>query len=99
MVPSAIAHEIVGRQRELVEVDDFLEHALDHGRALVIEGAAGIGKTRVWREGLERAQARGARTLVSHPGGADVKLAFAGLADLLRDVGDETLSELPPPQR
>ena len=99
MVLSRITDEIVGRTRELAEVEDFLQLALDHGRTLVIEGEAGIGKTRVWKEGVERAQARGARLLVSRPGGADVKLAFAGLADLLREVGDEALSELPPPQR
>jgi predicted ATPase len=94
-----IAHDIVGRQRECAEVESFLVLARDQARTLVIEGEAGIGKTRVWKEGLDRAEAGGVRLLVSRPGGADVKLAFAGLADLLRDVGAGPLSELPPPQR
>jgi len=94
-----IAHDIVGRQRECAEVENFLVLARDRARTLVIEGEAGIGKTRVWKEGLERAEAGGVRLLVSRPGGADVKLAFAGLADLIRDVDAEPLNELPPPQR
>ena len=53
---SPIAHDIVGRQRELAVVEDFLELALDHAQTLVIAGEAGIGKTRVWKEGLERAR-------------------------------------------
>jgi DNA-binding CsgD family transcriptional regulator len=99
MVRTAMGTDIVGRQEELAEVDDFLAAARAEPRALVIAGEAGIGKTRIWKEGLGRSQADGARILVSRPGGADVTLAFAGLADLLRDVDGETLGELPPPQR
>jgi DNA-binding NarL/FixJ family response regulator len=99
MVRTAIASEIVGRQGELAEVDEFLALALSEPRTLVIAGEAGIGKTRIWKEALERARAHGTRVLVSRPSGADVTLAFAGLADLLRDIPDETLNEPPPPQR
>jgi predicted ATPase len=67
--------------------------------ALFLEGEAGIGKTRLWREGLDRARERGLRVLSTHPGSSDVSLAFAGMADLLVDVVAETLPELPPPQR
>ena len=96
---STSAHEIVGRQRELADVEAFLEQASRQARTLVIAGEAGIGKTRVWREGVERAHGWEFRVLRSRPGGADVRLAFAGLADLLRDVRDETLDALPAPQR
>jgi len=93
------AHEIVGRQRELAVIEGFLDHATERAHTLVITGEAGIGKTRVWKAGLAQARARGFCTLVSRPGGADVRLAFAGLTDLLADVSEETRHALPAPQR
>jgi DNA-binding CsgD family transcriptional regulator len=91
--------DVIGRQHEVARVEAFLDLASRQTTALVIEGQAGIGKTRLWRQGVERAEARGHRVLVSRAGGSDVKLAFAGLADLLRSVDDDLLGELPPPQR
>jgi DNA-binding CsgD family transcriptional regulator len=90
---------IIARQAELAAVGDFLDRVAEGPRALLLEGEAGIGKTRVWREGVDWARARDFRVLATRPGGAEVQLAFAGLADLLRDVLGETLPELPPPQR
>jgi len=90
---------IIARQSELAALDDFLASSDQWPRALFFEGAAGIGKTRLWREGLERAQSHGVRVLVTRPGSAEVRLAFAGLADLLRDDLDEVLVRLPAPQR
>ena len=44
--------EVVGREEELAQIERFVEsHVLTSG-ALVIEGAAGIGKTTLWREAL-----------------------------------------------
>jgi DNA-binding CsgD family transcriptional regulator len=94
-----VVGNIIARQSELAAIDDFLERISEGPRGLFLEGEAGIGKTRVWREGLERARARGLRVLATRPGGAEVQLAFSGLADLLRDILDETLAKLPPPQR
>ncbi|TML11938.1 MAG: hypothetical protein E6G31_10680, partial [Actinobacteria bacterium] len=90
---------IIARQSELAALDDFLASSDQWPRALFFEGAAGIGKTRLWREGLERAQSHGVRVLATRPGSAEVRLAFAGLADLLRDDLDEVLVRLPAPQR
>ena len=90
---------LVGRQEELASLDEFLARVDEGPCALLLEGEAGIGKTRLWKEGLERARGRGCRVLLTHPGGGEVQLAFAGLADLLDDVDSRTLSELPPPQR
>jgi DNA-binding CsgD family transcriptional regulator len=90
---------IIARQSELAALDDFLESAHAWPRALYFEGAAGIGKTRLWREGLDRARGRGLQVVASRPGGAEVQLAFAGIADLFQDLLDEVLDELPGPQR
>jgi DNA-binding CsgD family transcriptional regulator len=90
---------IIARQGELAALDDFLERTDDWPGALYFEGAAGIGKTRLWREGLERARSRGLRVLATRPGSAEVRLAFAGIAGLLSDVLGDVLAELPPPQR
>jgi DNA-binding CsgD family transcriptional regulator len=90
---------IIARQSELAALDDFLESSDEWPRALFFEGAAGIGKTRLWREGLVRAQSRGVRVLATRPGSAEVRLAFAAIADLLRDVLDDTRGRLPAPQQ
>ena len=90
---------IIARQSELAALDDFLAGIAEGPQALFFEGEAGIGKTRLWREGLDRARARDVRVLATRPGGAEVQLAFAGIADLLHDVLDRVLGELPPPQR
>jgi DNA-binding CsgD family transcriptional regulator len=90
---------IIARQSELAALDDFLERSDDWPSALYFEGAAGIGKTRLWREGLGQARLRGLRVLATRPGSAEVRLAFAGIADLLADVLEDVLAELPAPQR
>ena len=90
---------IIARQSELAILDDFLAGIAEGPEALFFEGEAGIGKTWLWREGLDRARARDVRVLATRPGGAEVQLAFAGIADLLHDVLDQVLGELPPPQR
>lgn len=95
----AVVEGIVARQRELAALDEFLERIPQGPQGLFLEGEAGIGKTRLWREALDRARARGVRVLATRPGEAEVQLAFAAVSDLLRDVLDETLAELPPPQR
>jgi predicted ATPase len=92
-----MAEGIIARQSELAALDDFLASADEWPGALYFEGAAGIGKTRLWREGVERARSRGMRVLATRPGSAEVRLAFAGIADLLREVLDEVLDQLPAP--
>lgn len=91
--------ELIGRGGEILEIEALLDAARVRARALLIDGEPGIGKTRLWRRGVELAGARGYRCLVAHPGGADVQLAFTGLADLLREVDGHLFGELPPPQR
>ena len=46
--------EIVGRDEELQTISSFLEQSA-RASALLIEGDAGIGKTTLWRWGVEHA--------------------------------------------
>ena len=50
---------IVGRDPELRRVAAFLEHVNSGPSALVLEGAAGIGKTSIWSVGVREARDRG----------------------------------------
>jgi DNA-binding CsgD family transcriptional regulator len=90
---------IFGRERELARLDSFLDSLLSGSAALLLEGEPGIGKTTVWRAGVDAAQARGYRVLSSRPAEADASLSYAGLADILRDADDDAFDELPEPQR
>ncbi len=54
--------------------------------ALLMEGEPGIGKTVLWRAGVELARARGLRVLTAIPATAETRLSFAALADLLGPV-------------
>jgi len=64
-----MATEIVGREEELAQIDAFLDE--DGPRALLLEGEAGIGKTTLWREAVERATVRGHRVLAAAPARAE----------------------------
>jgi DNA-binding CsgD family transcriptional regulator len=88
---------VVGRDEELAAVAAVLEDDLP--AALVLAGEAGIGKTTVWRSGLEQARERGMRVLLCRPAESEARLSFAGLVDLLEPVLAETLAGLPSVQR
>ncbi|MHB8531912.1 MAG: AAA family ATPase [Solirubrobacteraceae bacterium] len=90
---------VLGRDAELRAVDGFLDSARTRFAVLTVEGDAGIGKTTVWREGVRRARARGARLLQTRPSEAEASLSYAGLADLFDAVGDAAVGELAPPMR
>src|SRR5216683_3267962 len=94
-----MAAEIIGREQELAKVDAFIDAAGRAPRGLVLEGEAGIGKSTLWREGVEHARARGVRVLTSRPAEAELALAFVGLGDLLEGVADTVLPTLSPPRR
>jgi DNA-binding CsgD family transcriptional regulator len=91
--------EIVSRDEELDVVRAFV--ARDDGRlaALVLEGAAGIGKSTLWLAGVEEAGARGSRILSSRPAEAERGLAHAGLGDLFEGALDDVLPSLASPRR
>jgi DNA-binding CsgD family transcriptional regulator len=86
---------VIGRTQEL----EAISRLLVAGGVLCLDGEAGIGKTTVWRTGVELARERGFRLLVAAPAEAERSLTYAALADLLEPVAEDVLPSLPEPQR
>jgi DNA-binding CsgD family transcriptional regulator len=91
--------EIVGREAELETARAFVDSVWDGPAVLFVEGEAGIGKTSVWSRCLHDARARGLHVLASRAAEAETGLGFTTLLDLLAEVGNSVLDELPGPQR
>lgn len=90
---------IVGRDEELMEIHAFLERRHELPRALLLEGEAGIGKTTLWRAGLDAADQDAFRILSAQAAPSESKLAFAIVGDLLEGDVADVLPELRGPQR
>jgi DNA-binding CsgD family transcriptional regulator len=89
---------VVGRESELDRIGGFFEG--DRGPlALWLEGAAGIGKTTLWRAGIELGREREYHVLACQPTAAETAFSFAALGDLLSNDVAGVLPELPEPQR
>ncbi len=65
----------------------------------MVEGEAGIGKTTLLVEAAAEAQSQGFHVLTAQGSPAEVTYAYAGVADLLRDVDVALLDALPDLQR
>jgi DNA-binding CsgD family transcriptional regulator len=91
--------EIRGRDEELAALARFLDAVPGGSSGLVIEGEAGIGKTTLWRDARDDAEARGYLVLSFAAVEAEVSLPFVGLGDLLAPLLDEALPALPGVQR
>jgi hypothetical protein len=63
----AVADVVLGRREELRQVGLFLDSVVNGAAGCVFQGAAGIGKTALWREGVVAAQARSYRVLCCAP--------------------------------
>ncbi len=68
-VALAISPTLVGRERELDRVLEFLRE--DGDAKLLLDGDAGIGKTMLWTAGLDEARQRGFRILEARPSAAE----------------------------
>jgi hypothetical protein len=90
---------IIGREGELGVVEAFLAGLSSGPAALVLAGPAGVGKTTLLEAGLDRAAGLGYTVLRTVPSQSDMRLAFAGLADLLGSRVDAVLAGLAAPQR
>jgi DNA-binding CsgD family transcriptional regulator len=95
----AMANEMVGRGEEFDAIKSFLAAIETWPGALWISGEAGIGKTTLWRSGVEAANKLGLTVLTANPAEAERSLSFAALSDLMEPVLDQVLPELPEPQR
>src|SRR5689334_10941788 len=77
---------LVGRESEIGQVESALANAADHGTALVVSGAPGIGKTSLLELAARRAQDRGYRVLAITAVESEANLPYAGLQQLLQPV-------------
>jgi hypothetical protein len=94
-----MASGVVERPAEFRAVSEFLLVADRQPSGLVIEGAAGIGKTTLWLAGVAEAHERGFKVLSARAGQAETVLTYAALADLFGGVDPAVLAELPEVQR
>ena len=94
-----MAVEIIGRDEEFDSMSAFLDRPAGAAAAFILEGEAGIGKSTLWRAGVEAARARGLRVLLSRPAEAERGLTHAGLGDLFENVLASVLPALPAPRR
>jgi len=90
--------QIFGRDAELDAIGAFLGALPQSPGALVLAGPPGAGKTTLLRAGAGLAADRGFTVLETLPARGDLRLAFAGLADLLEPCLDAVIGELAPPQ-
>jgi DNA-binding CsgD family transcriptional regulator len=90
---------VVGRDEELASLHVFASSLGGGPAALIVRGEPGIGKTTLWRAGVETAREQGLGVLAATPAEAETKLSFAALGDLLEGVLPDVLSRLPAPQR
>ena len=90
---------LVGRSQEIDAIHGLIEDArAGRGRALVLRGAPGIGKTAMLEQARQRGRERGLRILEARGVESESRLAFAALSDVLRPVL-ERLDEIPDPQQ
>src|ERR1700694_5610308 len=92
------ASRLVGRYAELAQLDIALAEATDHGGALFVTGAAGIGKTSLLDVAAANARSRAYKVLTVTGLESEADLPFAGLHQLLQPVLSSA-SALPGPQK
>jgi DNA-binding CsgD family transcriptional regulator len=90
--------ELIEREQESAVLDALVDRLRDRGGAIVVRGEAGIGKSALLQRARRRAEAQGARPLVTVGVESEAELAFAGLHQLLRPVIG-ALARLPQSQR
>ncbi|MFY9578179.1 MAG: AAA family ATPase [Gaiellaceae bacterium] len=90
---------VIGRDRELATIRDFVAGVGDEPGLLLLEGAVGMGKTTLWRVGVRAAEESSHRILSCRPAELESRLAFSALIDLFADVEDSVLESLPRPQQ
>ena len=77
---------LVGRDDQLAALTRFHESIEGGGRVALIEGEAGIGKSRLAEEFVERARRSGAVTATARCNSEETRLAFGALTELMRSA-------------
>ncbi len=90
---------LAGRTEAQEAVAALLTASATGPAILLVDGEAGMGKTTLLRETVRLARRANRRVLGCRPAAAESMFSFAGLTDLLADVDDRALDDLPPPQR
>src|SRR5262245_49939076 len=89
---------LIGREGELEALEHLIDHVNERGAALLVRGAAGIGKSALLNAARERARTQEMRALYAIGVQSETHLPFAGLHQLLRPILDDAV-DLPEPQR
>ena len=97
-VAAGDAQWLYGRERELGGFDDLLRQVRAGGKALLVRGEAGIGKSALLAEVVHRAAQRGVRVVGTTGVESESDLPFAALYTLLTPAIDR-IDDLPGPQR
>src|SRR5438876_8440919 len=92
------ASRLVGRDAELAQLHSALAEAAEHGGALFVAGAAGIGKTSLLNVAATDARSRGYKVLAITGLESEADLPFAGLHQLLQPILPSA-GALPGPQK
>jgi DNA-binding CsgD family transcriptional regulator len=91
-------NDVVGRDEDLAALAVFLDARASLPALVLLDGQAGIGKTTLWRQGIDLAGANGYRVLSCTASSSEARLSFVALGDLLGDALEEVLPRLPAPQ-
>src|SRR5258706_15107035 len=89
---------LVGRDAELALIETAISEVAEHGGALLVTGAAGIGKTSLLDAATTDARGRGYRVLAVTGLESEADLPYAGLHQLLQPVM-QSAGALPEPQK
>jgi predicted ATPase/DNA-binding SARP family transcriptional activator len=82
--PSILQSPLVGRAAEWLVLRNAYASIRPSGRLILIEGEAGIGKTRLAEELLRHAQAGGATAIATHSYEGEAKIAYGPFLEGLR---------------
>src|SRR5258706_819882 len=92
------ASGLIGRDAETAQLDRAVAEAEEHGGALLISGAAGIGKTSLLDHAATNARSRGHQVLAVTGLESEADLTYGGLHQLLQPVL-ASAGGLPAPQK
>ncbi|HXZ04832.1 MAG TPA: AAA family ATPase, partial [Ktedonobacteraceae bacterium] len=97
-----ISYPLVGRSKELLKLTRVYDAILTAGHLMLIEGEAGIGKTRLAEEFLANAQSKGAIVISARCYEGETQFAFGPIvtglrATLASEHAEQRLKDIPLP--